>query len=224
MILATAQSDALSSLIEQWGYLIVFAAMLIENAGVPIPGETVTLLAGYAAGHGQLVPVGVMASAAFGAILGDNIGFWIGRRFGWRMILKMGRMLRQDNEQLERLKQGFLRRAGLSVFLGRFVALLRVLAGPLAGAAGMPYKRFLVCNAAGAILWAKIMVSIAWMGGRWFPIQRLIDGVAQAGSVGLLIVAGLILLAWLVNQKEARWLEQPKSESPDHSDVKKRRL
>lgn len=140
------------------------------------------------------------------------------------MILKMGRMLRQDSEHLERLKQGFLRRAGLSVFLGRFVALLRVLAGPLAGAAGMPYKRFLVCNAAGAILWATIMVSVAWMGGRWFPIQRLIDGVAQAGSVVLLIVAGLVLLAWVVNQKEARWLEQPKSKSPDHPDVKQRRL
>jgi len=198
--------------------------MLIENAGVPIPGETVTLLAGYAAGHDQLVPVGVMASAAFGAILGDNIGFWIGRRFGWRMILKKGRMLRQDNEQLERLKQGFLRRAGLSVFLGRFVALLRVLAGPLAGAAGMPYKRFLVCNAAGAILWATIMVSIAWMGGRWFPIQRLIDGVAQAGLVGLLIVAGLVLLAWLVNQKEARWLKQSKRNSQDPPDAKQRHL
>jgi membrane protein DedA with SNARE-associated domain len=202
--------EELSSLIQRWGYLVVFAAMLVENAGVPVPGETVTLLGGYAAAHGQINPSGVMVAAATGAILGDNIGFWIGRHYGWRVILRLGRILRQNSDQLDRLKQGFLDRAGLSVFLGRFVALLRVLAGPLAGAAGMPYRTFLICNAAGAILWSTVMVSLAWLSGKWIPIEHLIDVVSQAGLIGLVIVALLLLLAWIVNQSEARWLERPR--------------
>jgi membrane protein DedA with SNARE-associated domain len=213
-----------SALIQQWGYLLVFMAMLVENAGIPIPGETVTLLGGYAAGHGQINPFGVMVAAAGGAVLGDNIGFWIGRHYGWRVIVRMGRMLRQNSDQLDRLKQGFLRRAGLSVFLGRFVALLRVLAGPLAGAAGMPYKKFLICNAAGAILWSSVMVSIAWLSGKWIPIGRLIDVVSQAGLIGLVIVVLLILLAWIVNRSEASWLERSrkKTQQQSHVDDKRR--
>ena len=93
--------------LRQWGYGVIFAAMLLENAGVPLPGETVTLLGGYAAGSGQLHVLGVMAAAAGGAILGDNLGYWVGRRAGWGLILRVGRLLRQSPEQLEKLRQQF---------------------------------------------------------------------------------------------------------------------
>ena len=79
----------LQDLLHQWGYGVIFGAMLLENAGVPLPGETVTLLGGYAAGSGQLNVFGVMAAAATGAMLGDNVGYWVGRRAGWG--LKIGR-------------------------------------------------------------------------------------------------------------------------------------
>jgi membrane protein DedA with SNARE-associated domain len=74
----------------------------------------------------------------------------------------------------------------------------------------MPYRTFLICNAAGAILWSTVMVSLAWLSGKWIPIEHLIDVVSQAGLIGLVIVALLLLLAWIVNQSEARWLERPR--------------
>ena len=128
----------LEALLGRWGYVVIFAAMLLENAGLPLPGETVTLLGGYAAGSGQLSLLGVMAAAASGAVLGDNIGYWVGRRLGWSLLLRVGRLLRQQPDQMELWRERFLRHAGLSVFLGRFVAVLRVLAGPMAGAVGHP--------------------------------------------------------------------------------------
>ena len=78
-----------SALLQQWGYGLVFVAMLLENAGLPLPGETITLLGGYAAGSGQLNFMGVVGAAASGAILGDNLGYWIGRRLGLGAMLKL---------------------------------------------------------------------------------------------------------------------------------------
>ena len=184
-------SQDLVELLGRWGYGVIFAGMLLENAGLPLPGETLTLLGGYAAGSGQMSLVGVIAAAASGAILGDNIGYWVGRRFGWNLMLRLGLWLRQSPEQMELLRQRFLRHASASVFLGRFVAVLRILAGPMAGAVGMPYGRFLVCNVSGALLWSISMVGLAWLGGRWIPIDRMITGVFQFG-LGLLVLVALL--------------------------------
>ena len=190
----------LQTLLGRWGYVVIFAAMLLENAGVPLPGETITLLGGYAAGSGQLNLWGVMAAAAGGAVLGDNLGYWVGRRLGWPVMVRLGGWLGQRPERLEGLRQRFLRRAGLSVFLGRFVAVLRVLAGPLAGAVAMPYRLFLLCNLAGALLWAGTMVSLAWLWGRWIPIDRMLAGVVEFGLVALGLVVLLVLLPRLLER------------------------
>jgi membrane protein DedA with SNARE-associated domain len=199
--------EALEALLGRWGYLVIFAAMLLENAGLPLPGETVTLLGGYAAGSGQLNLAGVMLAAASGAVLGDNLGYWLGRRLGWGALLRVGRLLRQRPDQLEAMRARFLRHAGLSVFLGRFVAVLRVLAGPMAGAVAMPYRRFLICNLAGAVLWATTMVSLAWLAGRWIPIERLISGVVQFGLGALLLIGLILVLPKLLERLEGGWLE-----------------
>ncbi|MFS6827932.1 DedA family protein [Cyanobium sp. ATX-6F1] len=199
--------DQLQELLSRWGYLVVFTAMLLENAGVPLPGETITLLGGYAAGSGQLNVFGVMGSATAGAVLGDNIGYWVGRRAGWGLILKVGSFLRQSPEQMERRRVQFLRHAGKSVFLGRFVAVLRVVAGPMAGAVGMPYQRFFVCNFFGALIWASTMVSLAWLGGRWIPIERMVTGVVQFGLGALLIVVVVALVPKLISRVQSRLLD-----------------
>ena len=141
-----------------------------------------------------------MADAAGGAVLGDNLGYWVGRRLGWPVMLRVGGWLGQRPDQLERLRLRFLRRAGLSVFLGRFVAVLRVLAGPLAGAVAMPYRRFLLCNLAGALLWAGTMVSLAWLWGRWIPIDRMLKGVVEFGLAALGLVVLLVLLPRLLER------------------------
>lgn len=195
---------AAAALLQQWGYALVFAAMLLENAGLPLPGETITLLGGYAAGSGELNGFGVAAAAFSGAVLGDNLGYWVGRRLGWDFMLRVGRLLRQSPEQLERLRTSFLRHARKSVFLGRFVALLRVLAGPMAGAVGMPYRQFALCNAAGALLWSSTMVGVAWLGGRWIPFRQMAAGVVEFGFGLLVIVAVVVLLPRLLSRLEAR--------------------
>jgi membrane protein DedA with SNARE-associated domain len=204
----TISLTTLESLLHDWGYWVVFGAMLLENAGVPLPGETVTLLAGYAAGSGQLQVLGVMGAAAGGAILGDNIGYWVGRRAGWPLLLRVGGLLRQSPEQMERLRERFLRHAGTSVLLGRFVAVLRVIAGPMAGAVGMPYRRFLVFNAAGACLWAITMVSLAWLGGRWIPFERMVKGVVEFGLGALVLVALVLLVPRLLERLEPKVIEE----------------
>ena len=202
----------LQQLLQTWGYGLIFVAMLLENAGLPLPGETVTLLGGYAAGSGQLQVLGVMAAAAGGAILGDNIGYWIGRRAGWGLILRVGGLLRQSPEQLERLREQFLRHSGKSVLLGRFVAVLRVVAGPMAGAVGMPYPRFLLCNVIGAVLWAGSMVSLAWLGGRWIPLETMMRGVLQFGLGALALIVVTLLLPRLLGLLEQRQLEQDRDD------------
>lgn len=197
----------LQSLLASWGYGLVFVAMVLESAGLPIPGETITLLGGYAAGSGHLNGFGVVAAAASGAMLGDSMGYWIGRQLGWAFLERIARLLRQSPEQLDRLKRGFLNHAGKSVFLGRFVALMRVLAGPMAGAVGMPYRRFLLCNAAGAVLWASTMVSLAWLGGRWIPAEQLLTGVMEFGLGALGLVCLIVIIPWLLAKVERRQLD-----------------
>jgi membrane protein DedA with SNARE-associated domain len=191
-----------SALLQQWGYGLVFVAMLLENAGLPLPGETITLLGGYAAGSGHLNLMGVVAAATSGAILGDNLGYWLGRRLGWAVMLRLGRLLRQSDGQMEELRVRFLLHAGKSVFLGRFVAVLRVIAGPMAGAVGMPYRKFLLCNAAGALVWATTMVSLAWLGGRWIPFQSMAKGVVEFGLGALVLVVLLLLIPRLMSRLE----------------------
>jgi membrane protein DedA with SNARE-associated domain len=191
-----------SALLQQWGYGLVFVAMLLENAGLPLPGETITLLGGYAAGSGHLNLMGVVAAATSGAILGDNLGYWLGRRLGWAVMLRLGRLLRQSDGQMEEMRVRFLLHAGKSVFLGRFVAVLRVIAGPMAGAVGMPYRKFLLCNAAGALVWATTMVSLAWLGGRWIPFQSMAKGVVEFGLGALVLVVLLLLIPRLMSRLE----------------------
>jgi membrane protein DedA with SNARE-associated domain len=198
--------ESLQQLLQSWGYGVIFVAMLLENAGLPLPGETVTLLGGYAAGSGQLQVFGVLGAAAAGAMLGDNLGYWVGRRAGWPLILRVGRLLGQSPEQLERLRDSFQRHAGKSVLLGRFVAVLRVVAGPMAGAVHMPYRRFLICNTAGALLWASTMVTLAWLGGRWVPLNVMVRGVVQFGLGALVLVALVVFLPRLLSRLESRQL------------------
>jgi membrane protein DedA with SNARE-associated domain len=209
MVLPDFLSTAnLEELINTWGYGVVFAAMVLESAGLPLPGETVTLLGGYAAGSGHLTLAGVIAAASGGAMVGDSIGYWVGRRAGWPLMLRVGGWLRQSPEQMETLRLQFLNHAGKSVLLGRFVAVLRVLAGPMAGAVGMPYGRFLVCNCTGAVLWATTMVSLAWLGGRWIPFQRMVEGVLEFGIGALVLVALIVAVPRLLSWWESRLLDR----------------
>ncbi len=139
-------------------YLVVGVVIGLESLGIPLPGEIALVSAALLASRHTLDinPVAVGASATVGAIVGDTIGYSIGHRYGFGLFERLGR--RFPNHfgpgHVALAKQLFARWGVWAVFFGRFIALLRILAGPLAGALKMPYPRFLAANASGAVLWA----------------------------------------------------------------------
>jgi len=133
-----------------YGYFAIFAVILLESAGVPLPGETMLIGASiYAGSHQELEIRLIIATAAGAAILGDNVGYWIGRGLGRRLPLSWGHWIDLDPRKLDLGEYLFLRYGGKIIFLARFVAVLRVIAAVLAGVNRVPPWRFLVFNALG---------------------------------------------------------------------------
>lgn len=167
----------------------------LESMGVPAPGETTLVTAAlYAGTTGRLDIAGVVVAAAVGAIVGDNAGYWIGRELGYRWLVRHGRLIRVTSRRLKLGQYLFRRHGGKVVFFGRFVAVLRALAAFLAGASCMGWRRFLVFNAAGGIVWAVVYGLGAYeLGQRAASLVRpvgrvLVAGAAAAAVVGVLFV------------------------------------
>jgi membrane protein DedA with SNARE-associated domain len=199
--------ETIQEIAHEYGYWTVFFGIMLENTGVPIPGETITLVGGFLAGSGDLSYWFVLLSAIGGAVLGDNFGYWIGYYGGWTVLTRLGRLFRIQEEQLINVRDRFADNAAKAVFLGRFVALLRIFAGPLAGTAKMPYLYFLACNTAGATVWATVMVSLAYFVGRLVPLEQLIAWVAQFAIVALVLVIGWVVLSFWLEQRRTKRLE-----------------
>lgn len=207
----TLLSPATAQAVGAYGYGAVALAVGIESVGFPFPGETVLLAAAlYAGSTHHLNIVFVVAAAVFGAIMGDNLGFWLGRLFGFQLLVRFGGYVRITPPRIKLGQYLFGRYGGLVVFFGRFVAVLRALAAFLAGANQMTWPRFLVFNGAGAILWAGLYGFGAFALGR--NMHRI------AGPIGLAI--GLVLLALLgiglvfLRRHEARLQERAEAALP----------
>jgi len=173
------------NLVERLGYPIVFLGVGIESMGVPVPGETVLVIAAAVAGHGtaSLHVWGVALAGWLGAVLGDNLGYLVGRRWGPR-LLRVAAVRRVYDQRREAVAQRFFERRGwVAVFLGRFVALLRIFAGPLAGMNGMRWRTFLIANAAGGALWVAAVVTAGVLVGS--NLDSAVSLVSRAGYVGL---------------------------------------
>src|ERR1700686_4470148 len=150
-------ASGLTHLLVTYGYWAVFLFVAIESTGIPFPGETMLLVAAIAAGttH-QLSIAWVIVAAASGAILGDNLGFWLGRAGGYPLLRRYGRYLHVEERRLKLGQYLFLKHGGKVVFFGRFVAVLRAWAAFLAGTNRMPWAPFLLYNALGGIMWATL--------------------------------------------------------------------
>lgn len=192
--------ETIQDLAQDYGYWTIFFGIMLENMGLPIPGETVTLVGGFLAGSEELVYRWVLGSAISGAVIGDSMGYWIGFYGGWPLLLKLGNLLRINEAALVKIREQFSQNADKAVILGRFVALLRIFAGPLAGIARMPYWKFLLCNLLGASLWGSAMVSLAFFVGRLIPLATLVGWVTQFTVAALLLVVLWITVLW--------WLER----------------
>jgi membrane protein DedA with SNARE-associated domain len=180
--------EAIQNLAHTYGYWFIFFGIMLENAGIPLPGETITLVGGFFAGSGELRYALVLACATSGAIIGDNFGYWIGRWGGIKVLEKIGKLFRLSPEDIARAREKFIGNADRAVFFGRFIALLRIFAGPMAGLSGMPYKRFLFFNATGAIAWALTMTGLAYFAGSFIPLDKLVGYMTRFGIFALLAV------------------------------------
>ena len=189
--------DLLQELARLYGYWAVFIGIAIENMGIPLPGETIVIVGGFLAGSGELNYWWVLGSAIAGAVLGDNFGYWVGRFGGWQLLIKIGRIFRLQEQQLEQARERYSKNAVQAVFFGRFVTLLRIFAGPLAGITQMPYKQFLLCNFGGAAVWATTIVSIAFFLGKAVSLEQIVNWIAQIGFAALLLVV-IFLLAPII--------------------------
>lgn len=169
--------------VASYGYFAVFLVVAAESAGIPLPGETTLVSAAIFAGQGTLDIRAVIACAALGAILGDNAGYWVGREYGFPIVLKYGRYLRLDEPRLKLGQYLFQRHGGKIVFFGRFVALLRAFAAVLAGINHLSWPRFFTFNALGGIVWA----SIFGLGG--YFLGRAFEHYARPVGIAALILA-----------------------------------
>src|SRR3989449_6237155 len=190
-----------SGLVASYGYVVLFFLVGLESLGLPLPGETALVTAAAFAALGHLSIYGVVATAVAAAVIGDNGGYWIGRTGGIALVRRYGRFLHLNEAHLERARHFFARHGPPTVFIGRFVALLRTWTAVLAGAARMPYGRFMLYNALGAVCWAGVVSALGYVFGRNLP--RLEHYMGQASLVGALLVALVVglVLGW-------RWFER----------------
>src|SRR2546428_2874981 len=193
--------QTISGLVASYGYVVLFFLVALESLGIPLPGETALLTAAALAALGHLSIYAVVATAVAAAVIGDNGGYWIGRKGGIALVRRYGRFLHLNEAHLERARRFFGRHGPPTVFMGRFIALLRTWAAVLAGAARMPYGRFMLYNALGAVCWAGAVGALGYVFGRNLPrLEHYMGQASLAAALLVALVVGLVL-GW-------RWFER----------------
>jgi membrane protein DedA with SNARE-associated domain len=195
--------------LESYGYLVVFLLVMLESIGMPVPGETALIGAAlYAGSTGKLEIWGVIGVAIAGAIIGDNIGFSIGRYGGAKLLLRHGHKIGLHEGRLKIGIWLFRRHGGKVVFWGRFVSILRTYAAFLAGTNQMAWGRFLVFNAAGAVVWATAF------GVAYYVFGSALQKLSTTIDITLGVAGVAILVAFLVwsKRKENELLERAERE------------
>jgi membrane protein DedA with SNARE-associated domain/membrane-associated phospholipid phosphatase len=197
------------NLLGHWGYLVIFVIVVLECQpllGFVMPGESLVLISGFLSGHGAFAPGLLIFVIAAAAILGDSIGFELGRQLGRRWLLLQGRRFGFRQEHLDRVDDFFARHGGKAVFAGHFLHLMRALMPFVAGSSRIRYLRFLVINAAGCIVWAATFVTLGYAAGESWRVTAHWVGRASEIVGGALLFA--IGLGWLW-----RWLGRHEAEA-----------
>ena len=166
----------------------------LESFGIPLPGETALITAAALAARGHLNIFLVVAAAATGAIVGDNAGYWLGRKGGIALVRRFGRTVGLTETKLLRVHRFFEDHGPKTVFIGRFVALLRSWAAALAGVGEMPYGTFSLYNALGGIAWASVFGALGYVFGHNVPLLEQYIGRFSIALVVLVVAGALVLL------------------------------
>jgi membrane-associated protein len=185
--------DILRQYFAEYGYWTVAFVLLLENAGIPLPGETTLLFAGFLAySEHHLKLSGIILVGIVSATIGDNLGYWIGYRGGRPLLERQRRIFGVSAEHLERGEEFFRRHGAFTVFFARFVFGMRIIAGPLAGVLKMPWRRFLVFNFLGASLWVSMIATAGYFfGSRWDWLTTQIERLDMT-FVALIAIAALV--------------------------------
>jgi membrane protein DedA with SNARE-associated domain len=186
-------ANQLPDLLARYGYFAIAGIIMLESMGLPLPGETTLVTASIYAGttHNMSIWLVILAAVA-GAVIGDNIGYWIGEKLGYRVLLRHGARVGITERKIKLGQYLFTRHGGKVVFFGRFVAVLRVLAAFLAGVNCMHWNRFFIANLCGAILWAALFGLGAYTFGK--AIDR-VTGPVGLTAIGITVVGVLIATA-----------------------------
>jgi membrane protein DedA with SNARE-associated domain len=185
------------------GLPLLFAVVLIESFGIPLPGETALIAFGVLASQGHYSIIVVIAVAAAGAIIGDNLGYLlIGRLGGRRLFERWGPLRRRTDRFLLPTEQLMKKHGGKVVFFGRFITILRYTAAWVAGISGMEWRKFLFWNAAGGICWATLVGLVAYYAG-----GAAADAIQRYGIYAAVVVAGAVLVFFLITHFGKKRLE-----------------
>jgi membrane protein DedA with SNARE-associated domain len=180
------------NLINEAGLFILFALVAMESAGIPLPGETALVAAGVLAAQGHFDIAAVIVVAAAAAIIGDNVGYWIGRTGGRKLLTRWEWLERHASRVLPWSERFFRKHGAKTIFIGRFIAVLRVTAAWLAGVSRMPWWRFFFFNAAGGICWAVLVGLVAYYAG-----EAAGEAIGRYGLIGAGAVIVVAVLVWL---------------------------
>jgi len=187
--------EALRDHFTNHGYWTLAITLLLENAGIPLPGETMLLFASFLAFQhhelnlGLIILVGTLACT-----LGDNLGYWIGHHGGRPLLHRYQRVFRVTDERIARGEELFDRFGPTTVFFARFVFGMRVIAGPLAGVLRMPWRRFVLFNFLGAAIWVTVISCVGYFFGQHW--QRLLEIVGRVNAAVFVAAAVIVAFLW----------------------------
>jgi membrane protein DedA with SNARE-associated domain len=187
----------MQSLVRDYGLFILFVLIAMESAGIPLPGETALAAAGVLASHGDMSIVAVITVAAVAAIIGDNVGYWVGRLGGRKLLQKSSLVDRHASRVLPWSERFFQRHGGKTIFLARFVAVLRVTAAWIAGISKMHWWQFFLWNAAGGIVWAVAVGLVAYYVGEAAAAAIGRWGLIAGAAIFVLLVAGALVFRFI---------------------------
>ena len=195
---------AIEEWLRQWGYLAVFVPLVLETAGVPFPGETILLAAAAGAAHGLLDPLALVAVATAAVIIGDNIGFCIGRYGGRRLVDRLSH-LGHVEAGVAWGERFFARHGGKAVFLARWTAGLRIFGAWIAGMSHMEWRRFFLWNALGGVTWACTITLIGyWFGNSIQAVEQALGRIGAIAFAVVVIAAAAVALRYLHHRQKAR--------------------
>ncbi len=206
--------EVLEPWIQAYGAFAIFVILTFESFGIPLPGELMLVVSAILAGRGQISFPALLLSASAGAVIGDNIGYWIGRMLGHKLILRFGGTIGLKAEHVQKVEAIFAKYGPLTVGFARFFTILRQLNGVVAGTLEMEWRRFLLFNALGGALWVISWTTVGYfLGLHGSDINAFVHKVGFFGTIVFSTIV-IIIFAYMYLRQKGLWVVK-RREPPD---------